>query len=247
LKCEGGGQIWGKAVSDEELIARIERELEKIDQPVAVETNGDTLVISGFADSEEMRQAVEDVVAEIAPDRPIESNLEIEVLIPEDLTHFESDGLLATDLPDGLVESAALEPGYGPSLTNWAPGKVAFNLARLEEEPYFPPTDPVLTTDALGRPRVLSGFSATSDQEIGVARSASDRRLGDEAIADAIRRELREDALTTELDIDVQVWQGVAHLRGGVSGLEDAENAEAVADRVPGVHEVVEELEVYDL
>ena len=36
-------------MSDEEMIAHIERELEKIDQPVAVEESGDALVISGFA------------------------------------------------------------------------------------------------------------------------------------------------------------------------------------------------------
>ena len=67
---------------------------------------------------------------------------------------------------------------------------------------------------------------------------------GDEAIADAIRRELREDSSTTALEITVDVFRGVARLRGKVADLADAENAEAVASMVPGVREVREELKV---
>jgi osmotically-inducible protein OsmY len=77
-----------------------------------------------------------------------------------------------------------------------------------------------------------------------VERSASDAQLGDEAIEDAVRRELIEDASTTALNIHVRVTGGVVHLSGGVEGLEDAENAESVASRVPGVREVVDETDV---
>ena len=94
---------------------------------------------------------------------------------------------------------------------------------------------------------MLGGFSASSMESVEVAPSASDNRLGDEAIEDAIRRELREDASTTDLNIQVLVRQGVARLRGTVADLDDAENAEAVASRVPGVREVVEELEVAEI
>ena len=107
---------------------------------------------------------------------------------------------------------------------------------------YFPPTDPVVTTDTRGRVQVLGGFSATSMDSVEVEPSASDALPGDEALADAIRRELREDALTTDLTVRVTVRRGVAYLRGTVPGLDDAENAEEVAGRVPGVREVVERL-----
>ncbi len=43
------------------------------------------------------------------------------------------------------------------------------------------------------------------------------------------------------------VRNGVVHLRGRVADLDDADNAEAVASRVPGIREVVEELDVTDL
>ena len=94
----------------------------------------------------------------------------------------------------------------------------------------------------MAEPQVLGGFD--SEPGITVERSAMDNQPGDEALADAVRRELREDAATSELSIVVAVRQGVAHLRGRVTDLEDAENAEAVASRVPGIREVVEELEV---
>jgi hypothetical protein len=109
---------------------------------------------------------------------------------------------------------------------------------------YTPPIDPVITTDAHGATRVLGGFELDSSDDVPVERSAMDRLPGDEALADAIRRELSEDSATTDLNIAVAVRNGVAHLRGQVADLDDADNAEAVAARVPGVREVVEELEV---
>jgi osmotically-inducible protein OsmY len=75
-----------------------------------------------------------------------------------------------------------------------------------------------------------------------VEESASDPILGDEGLADAVRRELREDAATTALNITVEVWDRVAHLRGVVLRPEDAEAAEAVAARVPGLAEVADDL-----
>jgi hypothetical protein len=117
---------------------------------------------------------------------------------------------------------------------------------RPDIETITPPTDPVVGVDAHGRTEIVGGFSATSLDSTGVARS-SDGQLGDEAIADAIRRELREDALTTDLEIEVIVRQGTAILRGTVSTLEEAEQAEMIASNVPGVDEVREELDVSGL
>lgn len=115
---------------------------------------------------------------------------------------------------------------------------------------YFAPTDPVIdsrTSDEHGNVTVLGGFEATSMDDETVDASAEDNRPGDEALADAIRRELREDAATTDLRVHVRVVRGVAHLRGTVPSLDDAANAEAVASDVPGVIEVDEELDVQGL
>ena len=109
---------------------------------------------------------------------------------------------------------------------------------------FVPPTDPVVTVNRHGQPEVLGGFQETSMDETGTPRSTSDGQFGDEAIADAVRRELREDAATTDLDLIAYVRRGVVHLRGKVATVQDAESAEEVASRVEGVREVVDETEL---
>ncbi len=111
-------------------------------------------------------------------------------------------------------------------------------------EPVFAPTDPVIRVRRDRQPEILGGFSETSMNSLEVEPSAEDRRFGDEALAAAVRRELREDAATADLRISVQVQDGVVRLRGTVPEMIDAENAEEVAGRLPGVNEVIEELVV---
>ena len=107
---------------------------------------------------------------------------------------------------------------------------------------FFPPTDPVIRAGADGEPEVLGGFAPTAD--VPVPERSSDGRLGDEAIADAVRDALALDASTADLTLSVDVIDGVVHLRGTMLGLEDGENAEAVAGAVPGVAEVIDETEI---
>ncbi len=116
--------------------------------------------------------------------------------------------------------------------------------ARDEEEaegaePYFAPTDPVLGGD--GR-EVVGGLEETSMDSLDVDPSTIDEEPGDEALAEAVRRELQEDALTSHLDLDVQVRRGIAFLRGTADDLEDTDSAAEVASRVPGIRQVVEQL-----
>lgn len=115
-----------------------------------------------------------------------------------------------------------------------------------DRETFFPPTDPVIATDEHGEAEVLGGFSGTSMDDAPVARSSSDGQPGDEALADAVRRELREDALTSGLDLNVEVRDGVAVLTGTVADLADADGAEEVAGRVAGIKEVMDRTEIAD-
>jgi hypothetical protein len=107
---------------------------------------------------------------------------------------------------------------------------------------YLPPTDPVVQPDERGNARIVGGFAPDS-MDAPVARSET-RGPGDEAIADAVRRELREDASTTDLELQVEVEDGIVRLSGRVRELVDAENAESVAGRVSGVSEVIDDIEV---
>jgi hypothetical protein len=115
------------------------------------------------------------------------------------------------------------------------------------DEVYVPPVDPVVTARTSGDAEVLGGFALSAEETIAPRRSASDGQVGDEALVDAVRSALAHDAATADLEIEVIVEQGIVRLRGQVSGMEDVDNAEAVAGRVPGVVDVAEELDVAEL
>lgn len=202
------------------LTARIERELaERAGVQAIVEETDGTILLSGRVDTLQAREAAEQLAGRIALGRRIDNQLEVE--------SGDSGAVSTTEL-----ESAA------------RPSEMADEDAAEGAEPMFPATDPVITTDERGHAEILGGFSETSMSAPEDEPSTRRRVVGDEALADAVRRELHEDAATTELDIDVVAEGGVVRLRGTVDGPEDAENAEAVAARVPGVRDVVEELEV---
>jgi osmotically-inducible protein OsmY len=114
-------------------------------------------------------------------------------------------------------------------------------VATEEAQPFFPPTDPVVEPGDHGL-EIRGGFSATSmdvlSDEGPPEPSDELTPRGDEAIADDVRRELREDAMTAALRVNVAVQNGVVTLRGYIPNIEDAEAAEEVASRIPGVVEV---------
>lgn len=157
--------------------------------------------------------------------------------LPVSLLGFEKQGIeLESIPPEELLETNVIH-GVDPDVFD----------ADDPVEPaptYFPSTDPVIGSTATGRIIILGGFALSSTTGISVAPSAEDGRPGNEAMRQAIRWELREDALTTDLRIRVRVEEGVASLFGTVPSLVDAENAEEVANRIPGVHEVIDHLEL---
>ena len=233
------------------LTARIEDQLAEAGLQVSVESSDGSLILSGIVDSEEARQAAEDIVAQVAPRTRIDNQIDVEAILPTGTADFAGEDPTA-ELPDEAWQiDGGLEPDYTDQLTVVDPLAASGPTSSEDEDAvesgemvYEPPSDPVVTTDAHGAVHILGGFSAEADDEIEVEPSASDRRPGDEALADAVRRELAEDASTTDLTIHVVVRHGIVHLRGHVPDLDDADNAEAVAARVPGVLEVAEELDV---
>lgn len=235
--------------------ADIERELVLLAGVHAVvEERGDRLIVSGQVSSEEARQAAFDVLAVLAPSKEVIDNLELNVIMPAQvgqisISEAEAGGFRPAT--PGTEDSEALEPGdftdqrllqdaggeMGPAALE---GDISDQDVSEGEEVYVPPIDPVMDADN----RVVGGFSISSMDSIEVDGSASDNKLGDEAIAEAVRRELLEDSTTNGMSIEVSVERGVVRLRGTVLDVIDAENAEEVASRVPGVIEVLEELDV---
>lgn len=83
-----------------------------------------------------------------------------------------------------------------------------------EGEPYFPPTDPVVR-EGSRQTRILGGFAESAMDDDGPEPRTHVGGLADEALADEVRRALRQ-----------------------------ADNALAVAGRVRGIADVVDEIEV---
>jgi osmotically-inducible protein OsmY len=227
-----------------ELAAKIEQQLRELAElHVHVRFADGRLTLEGLVDSHEARQAAEELASVLAPALAIINHLEVEDRQPEEARHVRIEGTDSGSTP----HTTAAAP--------WLPGEEEPEATTLEQaagdsgagesgEPFIAPMDPVLDLDSRGRPRILGGFAQSSLDDVHVETSALDPILGDEALADAVRRELREDAATTALEIEVEVWDSVAHLRGVVVGPEDAEAAEAVAARVPGLAEVADDLEI---
>lgn len=112
-------------------------------------------------------------------------------------------------------------------------------VAVQEGMTYFPATDPVLLSDP---------DSPSRYEEVGGVAPVTDtpaQMLGnDDDIAERVRYELRRNAITSDSNIRVSVRNGVVTLRGRVTSIDEAEEAEGIASDVPGVLEVNEQLEI---
>lgn len=235
----------------QELVRRISEVLEGAGLYVGVELHPSESMIAllGEVDSDEDRQAAIDVAEALigAAGLAIDDQLEVISLVPDDAfadTGQDASELQLTGADDTTMVDAddrpaiALEPDFTGDV-----GTTDAGLVVEEGETYFAPTDPVVrpanTPEELD---VVGGFEETSmdDDET----DDSGQRRNEEDIADDIRRELIEDASTTDLHVEVTVVDGTVILTGSVPTIDDAEDAEAVASRVAGVEEVREELSI---
>jgi osmotically-inducible protein OsmY len=242
------------------LAERIQQQLRhEFSRSIVVAEEDGTVFLSGHVESEDARNRAQQIAAALAPDQRIENDLDVERDVIEGTqgdTGLNADELDTDEAADAdqdvSLESSGIDDLDEVPLetddNDVVDDTIYDDEPPVEPDPaYFAPTDPVIGSDQEGNLVVLGGWEPTSLSDEEVDRSAEDNRPGDEALADAIRRELREDALTTDLQIDVQVENGVAHLRGRVAGLDDAEAAQEVASQVPGVRDVIDELDVAGL
>lgn len=215
-------------------LANLNDALEAAGIYAALEVRDGALIVTGEVDSAEMREAALDLSDLVATRRGwrVEDALDVlDIEIESGESPYETSG------------HAGVFPADAATLTDV--GSIDAEQAGEEGVPYFPPTDPVIGEQNIRQDEVevIGGFQTTSLQGDEDAASAQHFR-GDEAITSDVIRELREDALTTDLKIRVHTRNRVVFLVGEVPTLDDAENAEAVAARVPNVAEVREELKV---
>jgi osmotically-inducible protein OsmY len=199
---------------------------------VSVGLRGCTATLRGRVPSEEARQAVLDITADLAPWWNVIDELELELPVAEVARHVRIREL---DHADESASTAEVVQIDSLETDTFAAGESG--------EPFVPAMDPVVGLDHRGRVQVVGGFALSSLDEIDVEVSAQDPFPGDEALAEAILQELREDSATTALELTVEVKEGVVTLLGTVAGPEDADAAETVVAHVPGVVDIVDLLE----
>jgi osmotically-inducible protein OsmY len=228
-----------------ELCARIAKRLESHGVYAIVTADDGMVRLEGEADSAEMKRAATELVSDVDPSVKVDNQLDVMSF----LSMTENAGESETDqLTEALHELApeAVEESREDEATPFGEEESDRRDAG-SARPYFPPTDPVVRVGRHGT-EILGGFSATSVDELTEETSdqteLTPRTRGDEEIAADVLRELAEDAATTDLTIDVVVRNGTVRLRGVVASWEDADAAEEVAGRVPGVVDVDEKLEI---
>ncbi|MCL6429794.1 MAG: BON domain-containing protein [Anaerolineae bacterium] len=140
------------------------------------------------------------------------------------------DGLEEPDVPPEDVESD--EPTTDPY--------AAIDEGRI----YYPPEDPpILPSERLRDADIAIGFATSADDAPLEVEDVPERfDSSDYDIAERVAQALRLHSATSDLDIKVQVQDGIVTLRGHVDTLQDVAAVEDIASEVEGVVEVREQL-----
>ncbi len=115
-------------------------------------------------------------------------------------------------------------------------------IAASEGLAYFPPTDPpVRMSDDSDELEMASGFMSTAlDDDEVEDNEVMEELVGSEELIERVRRNLREGAGTSELNLYVSGLYGTIVLTGFVHDNLDSELAVAVASETPGVEDVID-------
>jgi hypothetical protein len=237
------------------LLAQLDQTLESAGIHLASEIRDGALILSGEAIEPEDHQAALDVAHALVDPYGIIIEDAIEDMDEEVETTMRDAGsypAVATDqasMPDAIENGADGSMEIDPDFSGPA-GTTDPRLSAEEGVPYFPPTDPVVhTQDALGDDddegvEIVGGFAETAMDEDDDPATVFPSI--DDDLAEAVMRELRQDAATADLATRIRVSArgGIVLLTGQVETIEDSDEVAGVAERVDGVAEVREELEV---
>ena len=187
-----------------------------------------TVILEGVVSSDERSYQLEAAARAVQGVKSVDNKLAVE--------GFEA-------VVDNVIEGVDLFPDFTADVS--ADDTME---AVSEAEPYFPPTDPVVkpdrSTDGI---EMLGGFAQTADDIDASTANLPGKPRGDDELREAVLAALHADAATTDLTLDVAVQDGTVILRGTVPSLDDADLAESVAARVPGVEDVQDELDIQGL
>jgi hypothetical protein len=152
------------------------------------------------------------------------------------------------DVLDGVVP---LDPDHASvewlNETELREGETDDPLEATEEGlTYVPPVDPPVVPGEDGELEVAAGFGDSALAEPYDADHHSELLPTDDEVSDRVREAIRAESATSEYAdaIEVDTAGGIVRLRGVVADLVDEENLVAAAERVSGITEVIDDLEV---
>lgn len=121
------------------------------------------------------------------------------------------------------------------------------DVAAEEGLTYVPPIDPpVVPSEDRQGAEVASGFGLSALDEPYDEDHHSDVLTAEDEMAARVRDALRADSTTTEYAdrLAIGTRGGVIRVRGVVEDIDDSDNVLAVIERVAGVEDIIDELEV---
>ena len=127
------------------------------------------------------------------------------------------------------------------------PGETGDPIEAAEEGlTWIPPMDPPIVADGRGDAAVAAGFGTSAEDEpFDADHHAEPVTAGDE-VQTRVMEALVATASTSTLldDVSIGVEGGVAIVQGSVDDIDSEDEVIAVAESVPGIDEVVSELEI---
>ncbi len=158
---------------------------EDVGVDLAVEEDGDTIVVTGSVESDRLRAAALEIAENLAVPRRVESDIEISAAVPRDVYGVDVSetqiGMFAGAEP-GTEEDALGPDDFGPRheitdpLAASGPSGMEDDEVSEGDAVYVPPIDPVGTNT-----EVIGGFQRSSLDSVEVEPSALDglsRRRG---------------------------------------------------------------------
>lgn len=200
----------------------------------------------------ETRADVDPDVASLLGLRPVDAGP-----VPEADEIDELGEITDTGIYEGALEARAPDsdqPDDGPagSLEDLASGEFRAgetddpNEAAEEGFTWIPPMDPPVVADERGDAVVAAGFATSAEDEPFDADHHSEPVPAGDEVQTRVMEALIANASTSTLldDVSIGVEGGVAILQGSVDDLESEDELVAVAESVPGITDVVSELEI---
>lgn len=186
---------------------------------------------------------------------PVKEDIVVPGIVPPEGHEFHNEDDEATgedesqleDYEQDLAAEYQIKTKYGDGST-WNPSET-MSETHNQGLVYTPPTDPpVVPSDDFQGAEVGAGFApGMEDTDPGVADLPERVDNNDWDLVEDVQEALRLNSETQHLsDIHIEVQDGVVFVRGTVATMDDLGRAEEIIYDLPGVRDVISEVELND-